>query len=197
MLGPDGLPEFIVVGPAWQRGLTADEFPVAVMEACQVAAGERMAAVSQVLHDEMAHPGAERLREHLAEQAEPAPVEPLPAQWRDQVNRVQPRPLEDLVEDVLRAADDVDALAAASPLAAVGTGTDASGRIVVTVSQAIIAAVGALVAVLGAQASQMVVLHGEAIDVSAFPGGKWPNATPSQFSDATVKDGDADWSLQS
>ena len=59
-----------------------------------------------------------------------------------------------------------------------------------------IAAVGGLVAVLGAQASQMVVLHGEAIDGSTFPGGHWPDATPGQFSDATVKDGDADWSLQ-
>ena len=60
----------------------------------------------------------------------------------------------------------------------------------------LVAAVSGLVAVLGAQASQMVVLHGEAIDASAFPGGRWPDATPSQFSDATVTDGDADWSLQ-
>jgi hypothetical protein len=60
----------------------------------------------------------------------------------------------------------------------------------------IIAAVSGLVAVLGAQASQMVVLHGEAIDASTFPAGRWPNATPAQFSDATVTDGDADWSLQ-
>jgi uncharacterized protein YukE len=60
----------------------------------------------------------------------------------------------------------------------------------------IIAAVSALVAVLGAQASQMAVLHGEAIDASAFPAGDWPDATTSQFSDATVTDGDADWSLQ-
>jgi hypothetical protein len=42
----------------------------------------------------------------------------------------------------------------------------------------------------------MVVLHGEAIDASTFPAGHWPNATPAQFSDATVTDGDADWSLQ-
>jgi hypothetical protein len=60
----------------------------------------------------------------------------------------------------------------------------------------IIAAVAGLSAVLGAQASQMAVLHGEASDGSAFPGGRWPNATTSQFSDATVTDGDADWSLR-
>jgi hypothetical protein len=60
----------------------------------------------------------------------------------------------------------------------------------------IIAAVSTLSAVLGAQATQMVVLHGEAVDNSTFPGGQWPNATPGQFSDATVADGDADWTLQ-
>lgn len=48
----------------------------------------------------------------------------------------------------------------------------------VTVSSgAIIAAVTALVALLGAQASQMGVLHGQAEDSSAFPGGRWPVAT--------------------
>jgi hypothetical protein len=59
----------------------------------------------------------------------------------------------------------------------------------------IVAAVGALLAVLGAQASQMVALHGEAVDPDKFPGGHWPNATPGVFSDATVMDGDAKWSL--
>ena len=60
----------------------------------------------------------------------------------------------------------------------------------------IIAAVAGLTAVAGAQASQLVVLHGEANDTSTFPSGQWPDATPTQFSDATVTDGDADWSLQ-
>jgi hypothetical protein len=60
----------------------------------------------------------------------------------------------------------------------------------------VIAAVAALTTVLSAQATQMVVLHGEAVDAGTFPAGQWPNATPGQFSDATVTDGDADWSLQ-
>ena len=61
----------------------------------------------------------------------------------------------------------------------------------------IIAAVAALTALLGAQASQIAVLHGEAIDTSAFPGGRWPESTRDTFSDATVLDGDAKWSLRS
>jgi hypothetical protein len=60
----------------------------------------------------------------------------------------------------------------------------------------IIAAVAALTALLGAQASQMAVLHGESIDNSVFPGGQWPKSTSDSFSDATVLDGDADWSMQ-
>jgi len=60
----------------------------------------------------------------------------------------------------------------------------------------ILGAVGTLLAVLGAQAKEMVTLQGEANDMSAFPGGSWPNATTANFSDATVKDGDADWSFE-
>jgi len=56
-------------------------------------------------------------------------------------------------------------------------------------------AVGALTGFLGAQAYAMVKLHGEAVDNSTFPGGRWPSADSSTYSDATVKDGDADWSL--
>jgi hypothetical protein len=60
----------------------------------------------------------------------------------------------------------------------------------------IIGAVSALTAVVVAQGTQMNVLHGEAIDNSLFPNGQWPNAAAANFSDATVKDGDADWSFE-
>jgi hypothetical protein len=63
-------------------------------------------------------------------------------------------------------------------------------------SALIITLVGALTAALGAQASQMASLHGEAVAGGVFAGGKWPQSTSGQFSDATVRDGDADWSLQ-
>lgn len=59
----------------------------------------------------------------------------------------------------------------------------------------IIAAVTTLTALLGAQATQMGVLHGEAIDASLFPGGRWPDPATGNYSDGTVTDGDADWSL--
>jgi hypothetical protein len=40
----------------------------------------------------------------------------------------------------------------------------------------IITAVAALTALLGAQASQMGAMHGQAVDGAAFPGGHWPQA---------------------
>jgi hypothetical protein len=46
---------------------------------------------------------------------------------------------------------------------------------------------------LGVQAQQLITLHGEAVDNSFFPGGHWPNPVVAAFSDATVTDGDADW----
>lgn len=58
----------------------------------------------------------------------------------------------------------------------------------------IIAAVTTLTAVLGAQAQQMVALHGEAVDASTFPGGRWPDPTTGSYRDGSVKDGTANWS---
>jgi hypothetical protein len=57
------------------------------------------------------------------------------------------------------------------------------------------AAIGALSAALATQVQQLITIHGELSDQSAFPGGHWPDPTTGGYSDGTVKDGDADWSL--
>ncbi|OJF11094.1 hypothetical protein [Couchioplanes caeruleus] len=59
----------------------------------------------------------------------------------------------------------------------------------------IMTALGTLTTFLGAQTTAMIMLHGDAVDPASFPNGVWPMANSSQYSDATVKDGDADWSL--
>lgn len=65
------------------------------------------------------------------------------------------------------------------------------------VNTAIIAtAVLTLTAFVGTQVGTMAVLHGEAIDPASFPNRAWPRSNTDQYSDATVKDGDADWSLK-
>ncbi|MEV0902380.1 hypothetical protein [Actinoplanes sp. NPDC049802] len=63
-------------------------------------------------------------------------------------------------------------------------------------SAAIWTAVGTLAAFLGAQATAMVTLHGDAVDPGSFPNGVWPKSNTHLYSDATVDDGDADWSLK-
>jgi hypothetical protein len=90
----------------------------------------------------------------------------------------------------------------AGAIIAVGSGVfSAVGAFVVITDAGITsgmiwAAVGALTALLGAQATQMVVMHGEATDGNMFPGGRWPVPGVQNFSDASMKDGDTtDWYL--
>lgn len=49
----------------------------------------------------------------------------------------------------------------------------------------ITAAVVTLVAALGVQAQQMTTLHGQAIDNTAFPGGRWPDPNTGSFNHAS------------
>lgn len=59
----------------------------------------------------------------------------------------------------------------------------------------LIAAVGALTALLTAQAATMNALRGQMLDHSQFPAGHWPSAVADTYSDATVTDGDAKRSI--
>lgn len=59
-----------------------------------------------------------------------------------------------------------------------------------------IALISSFVLLMGVQATEMGILHGEAIDAATFPQGRWPDPATGTYSDATVKDGDADWSLR-
>jgi hypothetical protein len=68
-----------------------------------------------------------------------------------------------------------------------------SGAVNVT---AIVTGLGLLAAFLGTQVNALVTLHSEAADPTSFPNGSWPRSNAAQYNDATVKDGDADWSLK-
>jgi len=54
---------------------------------------------------------------------------------------------------------------------------------------------GALTVALGITVEEMVRSHGNLTSNEGFPGGKWPVAVVGLFGDATVRDGDADWSI--
>jgi hypothetical protein len=49
----------------------------------------------------------------------------------------------------------------------------------------IIAAVTTLTALLTAQTQQMVSLHGQTVDNTVFPGGKWPNPNTGSYNYAS------------
>lgn len=92
-------------------------------------------------------------------------------------------------------------VAMAAAIAAFGSGVLSWAGAALVIEEAgvnsglIWAAIGALVAALGAQAQQLIGLHGEAIDNSTFPGGKWPNPATGGYDDGSVRDGTASWSL--
>lgn len=60
----------------------------------------------------------------------------------------------------------------------------------------IAAAVTALLAALGVQVERMIDMHGVLSSGTGFADGAWPQAVTRGFSDSTVKDGDADWSVK-
>ena len=90
----------------------------------------------------------------------------------------------------------------ATAITALGSVVFSSAGAALTVQEAgvnsglIWAAIGALTAALATQARQLIGMHGEAIDNSVFPGGHWPDPTTASYRDGTVRDGDADWSLE-
>ncbi|HYS40695.1 MAG TPA: hypothetical protein VEO01_34205, partial [Pseudonocardiaceae bacterium] len=49
----------------------------------------------------------------------------------------------------------------------------------------ITAAVVALVTMLGDQVKEMTTLHGQAVDESTFPGGRWPNPNTGSYNYAS------------
>ncbi len=54
----------------------------------------------------------------------------------------------------------------------------------------------ALSALLGTQLTQIGSLDGELADGGVFHRGHWPSATTAAYADATVTDGDAEWSFE-
>lgn len=92
--------------------------------------------------------------------------------------------------------------AAVAALAAFGTAVFSWAGAALIVEEAGVgaAAIGTALTALGlclaAQARTMTSLHGLAVDRTAFPDGAWPGPNVVAYADASVTDGDADWSLR-
>lgn len=132
-LGPDALPVSMSVGADWRRAVGSERFAAAVVEACQAAAGARMAAWTAALGERGTPAAVARLREEI-DRDEPAPEPELVLDSLVQAHlSTRPRPVDEVVRDISRLTRDMpDAAGEARP----ASGSGAFGNVVVTLSPA-------------------------------------------------------------
>ncbi len=86
-------------------------------------------------------------------------------------------------------------------VAAAGTGVGALPAAIAGIITAakfaalVVASITGVIAVVNASMSQAQALQLELDNPQGFPEGHWPTTDAAKYSDATVKDGDADWSV--
>jgi hypothetical protein len=135
-LGPDGLPERFRVSADWHRRIEAAAFGGAVLDACQVAVGERMAAWTRSLENEGWQTRLEGLRGGPQDSGTGSVPDRVPLVSHRTATDVRPRPIGDVTEEVFRAFDDLSRWMARPPQPDSGSGTAGGGRLVVTLSGA-------------------------------------------------------------
>jgi DNA-binding protein YbaB len=133
-IGSDGLPESIRVDSDWDRKLEPDAFGDAVVQAFQAAMGERLSAWTQTLQEDGWQGQVDRLQADVDRRPPAAAPGEIPAAFRRPATTAKPRGLGELTEDMIKAFDNVEQLARPAT-AATGTGTAASGKLVLTLSQ--------------------------------------------------------------
>jgi hypothetical protein len=121
-VGPDGIPVAVRVAPDWPRRLRPEAFAGAVVAACRAAEQARSAAWNEALARDGWPDGA--ARPPAGEAVEGA------------ADEVTPRPFGDLVEDILKAADDAEAFIQHVATTARGAGRNAGRQPVVELSSA-------------------------------------------------------------
>jgi len=133
-IGPDGLPTTILIQNNWQRRISPERFGAAVVEAFAAASQHRMAAWNEALQQAGFSSKVDEIRADL--DGPPRPVA-LP-QWRAPAPNpdIRPRPLNEMLGDLLNAFDHVDDLAAPPSIGAEGTGTSGYGKLTIRLSPA-------------------------------------------------------------
>jgi hypothetical protein len=134
-IGADGLPASIRVQDHWQRRLSGERFGAAVVEAFSAAAQQRMTAWTDALRDDGWQSKVDEVRADLdgpAHAPAAAPVvrlAPVPG-----VDR--PRPLSEMLDSMVSAFDNVDALSAPPAIGAEGSGTSGYGKFAIGLTPA-------------------------------------------------------------
>jgi hypothetical protein len=111
VVAPDGLPESITVGEDWRRTVGSEGFAAAVTEACRNAAAAQALSEPEPPAGPVERDGADRLdrAKEIVAFVEGDPRADLPPVDLEEIN---PRPLSSIIEEALRAADAVSAMAA-------------------------------------------------------------------------------------
>lgn len=127
-LGPDGLPESFQVRPGWHRTIAPVAFAGLVLEAFQAAVGERLKTWTGTLDDQDWRADVERLA------TDARPVVRIPPALRRPTT--DPRSVDAVAEDVIKAFDDVHRFAESGVPTATGSGADRSGNLTLVLSAA-------------------------------------------------------------
>ena len=135
-IGADGLPAAIRVQDHWQRRLSGEQFGAAVVEAFSAAVEQRMAAWTDALQDSGWPSKVDEIRAELDGPPHTAtmPVKATPVTPAPGADR--PRPLDEMLDDMVGAFDNVDALSASPAASAEGSGTSGYGKFAIRLSRA-------------------------------------------------------------
>jgi hypothetical protein len=130
----DAFPDYLWVDPDWQSRLPAGAFGAAVMQACRAANRNRDERLRHAMADD---DWRYRLDEAARDDSPGRPhTAPDPRQLRRDARLANPRPFDEIFEDLYATLGTLDGLIESPPPQPAGTGADSSGALVVTVTEA-------------------------------------------------------------
>ncbi|MBO0868920.1 MAG: hypothetical protein J2P15_10170 [Micromonosporaceae bacterium] len=133
-VGQDAFPDYLWVDPDWQSRLPAGSFGAAVVQACRAANHNRDERLRHAMADD---DWRYRLDEAARDDSPGRPHSQTdPAQLRRDARLANPRPFDEVFEDLYATLGTLDGLIDSPQQQPSGTGTDPTGALVVTVTEA-------------------------------------------------------------
>jgi hypothetical protein len=134
-LGSDGLPQSFRVEQGWHSRITPESFGHAVLEAFQAAMGERLAMWTRTLDERGWREEVDELRADSPSRLSVPTTGQIPPAFRCPEPAPNPRSIEVVAEEMIKAFDNVRDVSPSRPQAATGTGADRSGKLTLTLSR--------------------------------------------------------------
>lgn len=135
-IGCDGQLESVHISPGWQHKLSPEAFSSAVLEAFQAAVAAQLKAWSRSLEEESWQSKIERLKNDQEKQPPPTARASHSAHIGDYSrDDITPRGLDEVVEDVIKAADSIQTLTRTPPKNSQVSASSANGMVKITLSR--------------------------------------------------------------